>query len=630
MKSKHHKYSFLCALLALMTILSMVMIIGTDTGWGKVEVTHQVLTSADGDEINSMLYKPKAADKDHKVPIVMICHGGNDMLEQTGTYALELARRGYAVITWDYTGCHNSDIPTGDSETAPGAISGLPSMGEKTVFNTVKSYDFVDQDKICSMGHSMGGMYTVGFAVDHPGEIYLQVNLGMNNYGSDQNQVHDFNFVNILGVADESALARSDNNVASVFQKEQYKRIVYNNYTDPADSLPDVELAKTYEVTGSDGKTYTRTAYMPASCHAYYLVTDDAVRTVIYAITSRVGLGMDPGVADYADHGFIRMHWHAKDIGFVLMLLSTVLAMYLTSSALLETEYFGKLKLKPAACAGYPKKSKLWWIFTVLLAVLPVGLYRTGILSMNKFLGMDISKIWLLAGTNNAYISWQWTLSLAMLAVFLIFHYSYGKKHGGCAAVYGFRTREDGGFDGGYIFRSFLFAVITFAAGYGVFSLISRYTQQGMHIATFMLSTVKANRSWVFIVYFLFQIPYFLTSTLAMKSVGVTDSDGSEKGFWKSVGIGSLIAMGGLFLLWLIFVLVLLNKHILIPGTYFMTERMYIYVIAILPLCIGMTIANILNLYAATKTNSIWAGLFTALLWGSWMIVSCGAIARYF
>ena len=64
MKSKHHKYSFLCALLALMTILSMVMIIGTDTGWGKVEVTHQVLTSADGDEINSMLYKPKAADKD--------------------------------------------------------------------------------------------------------------------------------------------------------------------------------------------------------------------------------------------------------------------------------------------------------------------------------------------------------------------------------------------------------------------------------------------------------------------------------------------------------------------------------------------------------------------------------------
>ena len=249
---------------------------------------------------------------------------------------------------------------------------------------------------------------------------------------------------------------------------------------------------------------------------------------------------------------------------------------------------------------------------------------------MNKFLGMDISKIWLLAGTNNAYISWQWTLSLAMLAVFLIFHYSYGKKHGGCAAVYGFRTREDGGFDGGYILRSFLFAVITFAAGYGVFSLISRYTQQGMHIATFMLSTVKANRSWVFIVYFLFQIPYFLTSTLAMKSVGVTDSDGSEKGFWKSVGIGSLIAMGGLFLLWLIFVLVLLNKHILIPGTYFMTERMYIYVIAILPLCIGMTIANILNLYAATKTNSIWAGLFTALLWGSWMIVSCGAIARYF
>ena len=48
-----------------------------------------------------------------------------------------------------------------------------------------------------------------------------------------------------------------------------------------------------------------------------------------------------------------------------------------------------------------------------------------------------------------------------------------------------------------------------------------------------------------------------------------------------------------------------------------------------LPLVIGMTIANALNIYMSKKTHSIWPGLFTALLWGSWMIISCGGMAKY-
>ena len=89
-------------------VLSLILIIGTDTSWGKVEVTRMILTSAEGDQISAMLYKPKNASPDNPVPLAMITHGGNDMLEQAGSYAIELSRRGYAVVTWDYTGCHNS------------------------------------------------------------------------------------------------------------------------------------------------------------------------------------------------------------------------------------------------------------------------------------------------------------------------------------------------------------------------------------------------------------------------------------------------------------------------------------------------------------------------------------------
>lgn len=64
-------------------------------------------------------------------------------------------------------------------------------------------------------------------------------------------------------------------------------------------------------------------------------------------------------------------------------------------------------------------------------------------------------------------------------------------------------------------------------------------------------------------------------------------------------------------------------------AAYFAQDRMYIYTIAILPLAIGMAAANALNLFVSKKTNSIWGGLFTALLWGAWIIVSCGGISKY-
>lgn len=616
-------------IVALFFVLSLILIIGSDTNWGKVEVTHLNLASAEGDQVSAMLYKPKSASSENPVPLAMITHGGNDMLEQMGTYALELARRGYAVVTWDYTGCHNSDIPTGTSETAQGEVSGLPTMGAETVWNTVKSYNFVDFDKIITMGHSMGGQYTMAFALAHQNEVFLQVNLGMNAYGLPENQNHNFNFVNILGISDESTLARSNNNVASVFQKEQLRRIFYADYETPIEQLPEIEIGKVYTVAGTDGNEYTRTAYMPNSCHAYYLVTNDAVQTVLYAITSNVGLGLDAGVNSYADHNKISTVWQWKDIGFILLFLGTVGLMFVVAVALIDTPQFNSLKL---AKRDYPslKKGSPWWIVAmVILGLLPVALYRMGILASRTFLGIDISGLWLIGGTNNSYISWQWTVAIAFLVFFLVYHFAYGKKNGATLQGYGFATSDSGKFCFGYILKAMLFGLITVGCGYLAFSFVCGYTKQGMHIATFMLSPINVNRTLCVVMYFLFQIPYFLTSSLAFKSVGIDKTDNDAKGTAKTIGWAMLLSLAGLFLLWLVFILIVTKGHTLTNVSYFAKDRMYIYTIAILPLVIGMAVANALNIFVSKKTNSIWTGLFTALAWGAWIIISCGGMTKY-
>ena len=621
---------FIIVLVAILLVfaLSVVLITGTSTTWGKVEITDLNLVTADGDKIHTLLYKPKTANAENKVPLAIIAHGGSDMLEQASGYAIELSRRGYAAVTYDYMAQGDSDVPTGTSENNSG-LSGYGKRGLNTIWNTVKFFNFVDTDHIITMGHSGGGMHTVGFAIDHQDEIFLQVNVGMNMYGPKEVTQHNFNFVNILGDSDESALARAvgDTNW-SHFQVEQLKRIFFNDYTTAAEELPELMLNQVYEVTGTDGNTYKRTAYMPDSCHAYYLVDQDAVKTIIYAVTSHVGIGLDEGVTSYDDYHKISTVWQWHDIGYALELLSIIAMMGLVAVALTKTKFFASLTLKPLKNVGYKKFSPMWFLALILLCILPPALYATGKLPQDTFLGfIPVSGLWLLDGNVSAWLCWQWLLSLVLIVLFLVYHFTYGKKNGGNLRNYGFATSDEGGFSFLYILKSLLYGLITVGSGYVLMAVATSFTQQGLHIMTFMMRTINANRSFIFVMYFIFLVPYFLSSTLAARSLGL-NGDGTTKTTVKNVIIMTLVAIGGLLILWIVFVVQLNVNDVILPM--FKVNRLYILGVGLIPMIIGISVGNAINVFISQKSNSIWPGLFTAVLWGTWTVASTTAVLKYF
>ncbi|MBQ0072013.1 MAG: hypothetical protein KBS81_09230, partial [Spirochaetales bacterium] len=51
--------------------LSLLLIIGVDTNWGKTEVTKLNLASADGDQISALMYRPKSATAENPAPAIM-------------------------------------------------------------------------------------------------------------------------------------------------------------------------------------------------------------------------------------------------------------------------------------------------------------------------------------------------------------------------------------------------------------------------------------------------------------------------------------------------------------------------------------------------------------------------------
>lgn len=623
--------------------LALFLTIGIDTSFGKVEVKHLVIPTADGDEINCLMYKPKSATAENPAPAVMFAHGGNDMAEQMTSYCIELSKRGYVCITRDATGSHWSDSPKSGSEVDRVEAAGYRPQGLRTILNTLRGFTFVDQDHIVGIGHSLGGTNSMSLAVD-TGDVFLSINLGQNMYGKGTYGCYDYNYFVIVGDADEAVMMNCtpQGDTYNSLQTEVLKRVFLGDYTTAADQLPNLEFNHLYTVTGSDGNTYHRIAYQPASTHAYYLCTNDAVQTVVYAITSECGVGLDAGVKSYEDHSKISTTWQWHDIGYFCTFLAIVGCMFFVASALLQTPQFSKLVINRKAAKSYAFKRSTWqwWVCAVVLSVSPLLLFKYGIIgATEQFLGIKtIKKLWLLGGNNNVIIAWQWYSAILMIAVFCFYYFTYGKKNGATLREFGFVTSEEKRFDYKYILLALAFGLIVVGSAYAMYALMYTFTKEGIHITTFMLSLIHRKRVPAFFMYFLFQIPYFLVSSLAFRSLGIGEGEDDGKTILKTIGISLGVSVGLLFLYW-VWWIIYLTGHNTVPQWFFdrnnlkgflfiASNKIVVYNMLILPMCIGMAVANAINVYVVKKTKSVWAGLFPALLWGTWMLVSCGDLAK--
>ena len=102
-----------------------------------------------GSVASGLLYLPKKADKDHQVPGIVLTHGLYNNREMQESNAIELVRRGFAVLAIDYT-MHGHNTESG-------------SFGQDTFINAAKylyNLDCIRKDQIAVSGHSMGGSAT--------------------------------------------------------------------------------------------------------------------------------------------------------------------------------------------------------------------------------------------------------------------------------------------------------------------------------------------------------------------------------------------------------------------------------------------------------------------------------------
>ena len=134
---------FFAGCMAILLVCS-IFIWGFQSDWGKVKIERIYLEGQDGTTISSLIYIPKNATDETPAPVAVIMHGRSNHAHSNDTWSMELARRGYVVLSPDLQGGGESDP---DVDRTSQAI---------TVAQYANSLSFVERDALNLIGYSAG------------------------------------------------------------------------------------------------------------------------------------------------------------------------------------------------------------------------------------------------------------------------------------------------------------------------------------------------------------------------------------------------------------------------------------------------------------------------------------------
>lgn len=404
------KYVRLLVVALIICLISMIGASLVNTNFGHIKVQNFSIEDANGHKIALVMYKPENATAETPAPCVVTLHGSFDAKETQDYTCLELAKRGFVVLSMDCDGHGDSDnykdnpmdaffTVTANPGSAFEDISTSPGSGMCDVVNyAYNSLSFVDKDQIGITGHSLGGkmanaclaynkIQEANGGVNQIAAVFLMGNQQLNidgvwqdhlNYDPDDTPdsgdeiplYYDVDYGIDAGQLDENNY-QTEAGGPQNFYKSANARVLINeldNYD--LQEGDDVEVGKIYEgtVQGSEEK-YIRALYQPYETH----------------ILNHYSLATTSNLVDFFQNAFeapnyidagsltIQYKWFFNTIGVIGFFLSV----YAFASILLTTGFFGTLLAKkesdiyvPTAPKGV-KGNVIYWVFLALGGLLP-------------------------------------------------------------------------------------------------------------------------------------------------------------------------------------------------------------------------------------------------------------------
>ena len=103
------KYVRLLVVALIICLISMIGASLVNTNFGHIKVQNFSIEDANGHKIALVMYKPENATAETPAPCVVTLHGSFDAKETQDYTCLELAKRGFVVLSMDCDGHGDSD-----------------------------------------------------------------------------------------------------------------------------------------------------------------------------------------------------------------------------------------------------------------------------------------------------------------------------------------------------------------------------------------------------------------------------------------------------------------------------------------------------------------------------------------
>lgn len=523
----------ICLVLILMSAIGASVL---QTFAVKVELVEFKIPTANGTFIAGNLFKPAFATSDNKVPMVITCPGYLNNKEMQDSTAIELSRRGIAVISYDpyFHGQSSSDEVDVIQSTMEKGVGMIP-----LVEYVYANLDYVDHNKIGVMGHSMGGMGVWFTLLYYGGQYYEALEVAQQPDSDGGVQITDeekraaeaLNKVS-AGLSSGNVRLSSEELFASIHANVaiNYGRYDEGNYDlargngdlsgDCYESLsainsamPQQEKLEEVEIGRVYGKAEDKTlriVYNPPSTHQMQHFSLESTADNIEFFTTAFELQTSIPKENQV--------WLVKEIFNAIGLVAMVLIIAPLSILLLEIPVFSSLKREVpdvfTAMDGGKQKALFWgsWILSWVISgvsYMPVAMLDQTVFPQTAAMG--VSKIFPQQSTNFIML-WALFNGAVGLVLFVLF-FKNEKRKGATTEMFGIRI---GGKD---FFKTIALAVTIFALFYAIVALVGYFFHTDFRFWFVAICGFSADKLPVMLQYLPFFFVFFFANAMMTNSV---------------------------------------------------------------------------------------------------------------
>ena len=597
----------------------MAIASGFNADWGNVEVKDVYYPNSEGGMIHAQLFVPKNASSANPLPAILNMHGGSDYLQTVSNYSIELARRGYVVLSVDAYGSGNSDyvsgaVATQSGEGKTGGTSALKMDGGASIgLEQLLSYKFVDKENIGLIGHSMGGLYIANAALDYADNVKAIMAWGSGSFvdkmKSSNSEDYKFSVGYINASADEMVVFATHAETKELLASDELKNFV--------GTTTEIEPGKVY---GSFDNGTARVIYTPNTTHIGNIICKDSIASMCEFFTMAMPTENTKACTDQV--------WMFKELFCVLAIIALFTFIISLSYYLIDTASFSSLKSDLVTVET--DKSNKWIKLVCLIIAIAVPA-----LTLHKF-GLKFA-----ADGANAFMKMNWAnvvvkLAIAnsaiLLVLFIAWYFIFGKKGGAKIANYGFAASSPKK-TVKMVITSAIFTVLMITIIYAIVNFCYAKFKIDFRFWQFGIMPITLKRFCNITGYALgYLFAFGVMNTVSVAFAGIGSNDGKKGSVALQYILGWLIGAGGYLFILIVYYVGLKNSHF--PPFFFSYPpfttghpNSLVLSMKTTVLVPTFTLLSITNTALYRKTKNIYVGWFLAAIMAAMIVITTNSFA---